>query len=320
MRLLITGGAGFIGSTLVREALIKDHEVVVLDALTYAGKRQHVPAAAAFRRGRVEDRQSFLNVWAFVQQDGRQFDAVLHLAGETHVDRSIEDGAPFITTNVMGTYMLLQELQRAGFKGRFVHVSTDEVYGALGPDEDPWTEDSPFAPTSPYAASKAAGEHVALAFHRTFGMDVVITRGANTYGPRQFPEKLIPLMIQKAMRDEPLPVYGDGKQKRDWLHAEDHARGILAAMKHGVAGHAYNLGGNNEQVNLTVVALLLQALNKPQSLIEHVVDRLGHDRRYLMNSTRAHEDLGWFPKVPFLQGLAETVAALRDETRRKDVT
>jgi dTDP-glucose 4,6-dehydratase len=310
VRLLITGGAGFIGSTLVRQALAEGHEVVVLDALTYAGRREHLPDGVAFRRGRVEDYQSFLNVMGFVRRDGRSFDAVLHLAAESHVDRSIEDGNAFVTTNVLGTQVLLQALHQVGWRGRFVHVSTDEVYGALAPDEPAWKEDAPFKPTSPYAASKAAAEHFVMSHHRTYGTDVVITRGSNTYGPRQHPEKLIPLMVQRALADEPLPVYGDGLQQRDWLHVDDHARGILAALEHGTSGEVYNLGGSGERVNLDVVETLLDHLDRPKSLISFVTDRLAHDRRYLMDCTRARDALGWEPRVGFDEGFARTVAQL----------
>jgi dTDP-glucose 4,6-dehydratase len=310
MRLLITGGAGFIGSTLVRMALAAGHEVVVLDALTYAGKRENLPDGVPFRQGRVQDPQSFLNVMAFVCQDGRPFDGVLHLAAESHVDRSIEDGDAFVNTNVLGTQVLLQALHRVAWRGRFVYVSTDEVYGALKPGEPAWTEDAPFKPTSPYAASKASAEHFAMSHHRTYGTDVVITRGSNTYGPRQHVEKLIPLMVLRALADDPLPVYGDGLQQRDWLHVDDHARGILAALEHGRAGQAYNLGGEGERVNLDVVKALLGHLDRPESLISFVTDRLGHDRRYLMDCTRAREELGWESEVAFDEGFKYTVLQL----------
>jgi dTDP-glucose 4,6-dehydratase len=314
MKILVTGGAGFIGSNLVRWLLANrpDARVVNLDALTYAGNLESLKD--------VEDDPRYRFVHGDICDAGIVAEAmegvelVLHLAAESHVDRSILSDAPFVRTNVLGTQTLLAAALALEVK-RFVHVSTDEVYGELPwrdpSDGDPlapkFTEDTPIAPRSPYSASKAASDLLALAYHTTHGMDVVVTRCSNNYGPYQFPEKLIPLMITHALEDRPLPVYGDGLYVRDWIHVADHCRGIVAAAEGGRAGRVYNFGGDAERTNLTVVRAILRALGKPEDRVEHVKDRKGHDRRYAIEFSRAEAELGWRPSVTFEAGLADTV-------------
>jgi dTDP-glucose 4,6-dehydratase len=319
VRYLVTGGAGFIGSNFVRYLLAErpDVEVINLDALTYAGHLESLDDVMEdgrhrFVRGDICDGK-------VVQEAMAGVDIVFNLAAESHVDRSIMEDAPFVRTNVLGAATLLSAALAAGVS-RFVQVSTDEVYGEL-PWRDPaegdasaprFTEDTPLAPRSPYSASKAAGDHLALAYHATHGMDVVVTRCSNNYGPYQFPEKLIPLMITRALRDEPLPVYGDGLYVRDWIHVRDHCRGLLVAAERGRAGHVYNFGGDAERTNMSLVKELLGILGKPESLIEHVTDRPGHDRRYAIDASRARMELEWAPEVDFSKGLRETVRWYRD--------
>jgi dTDP-glucose 4,6-dehydratase len=307
VRVLVTGGAGFIGSNLVR--LLLDERpgwrVVVLDKLTYAGNLESLADVAArpgyrFVRGDVSDAPL---VRALLAEE--RIEAVLHLAAESHVDRSIAAPAVFIETNVGGTQVLL-DAARESRVARFVHVSTDEVYGSLGA-AGRFTEASPLAPSSPYSASKAGGDLLALAYARTFGLDVVVTRCSNNYGPYQFPEKLVPLVIVNALRDLPLPVYGDGGNVRDWIHVEDHARGLLAALERGRAGEVYLLGASSERRNLAVVEAILDALGKPRALIRFVEDRLGHDRRYALDASKARRELDWAPGHAFEAGLAATV-------------
>jgi dTDP-glucose 4,6-dehydratase len=232
-------------------------------------------------------------------------DAILHLAAESHVDRSILTPSVFIETNVRGTQVLLEAARELGVK-RFVHVSTDEVYGSLGP-EGLFTEESPLAPSSPYSASKAGSDLLALSYARTFGLHVVVTRCSNNYGPYQFPEKLIPLMIANALRDLPLPVYGDGLNVRDWIHVEDHCRGLLAALDQGRAGEVYNFGASSERQNIRIVEAVLDLLGKPRTLVKYVTDRAGHDRRYAIDASRARRELGWAPRKTFEDALADTV-------------
>jgi dTDP-glucose 4,6-dehydratase len=317
-RWLVTGGYGFIGSNLVRMILAErpNVEIVNFDALTYAGNPRNVEsaveAAAAgggagryhFRRGDLTDHAELESLF---REEG-PFDAVLHLAAESHVDRSIESAHEFVTTNVVGTQMLLDHARRREVP-RFLHVSTDEVYGALPLDQPAlkFTEATPLSPRSPYSASKAASDFLALAAHHTHGMDVVVTRCSNNYGPYQFPEKLIPLMILRAAANETMPVYGDGLYVRDWIHVEDHCRGLLAALERGRAGEVYNFGGDNEWPNIKLVRELLAILEKPESLIRHVEDRKGHDRRYAVDATKAKSELGWQPTVDFPNGLRATV-------------
>lgn len=312
MRVLVTGGMGFIGSNFVRMLLAErpEWEVWNLDALTYAGNPDNLvdvaPAAEArgqyrFLHADITDRERMREVVI----DGG-VDAIINFAAESHVDRSIESSTPFVRTNISGTQELL-DAARGGRVQRFLQVSTDEVYGDLAPDDPPFTELTPIAPSSPYSASKAAADHLALAYHRTFGMDVVVTRCSNNYGPYQFPEKLIPLMIVNAMEGRRLPVYGTGENVRDWLHVEDHCRGILMALEAAPAGSVYNFGGDCERRNIDLVRDLVAALGASDDLIQMVPDRPGHDRRYAINFSRAKHDLGWSPQVDFTTGLARTI-------------
>ncbi|MEW5773799.1 MAG: dTDP-glucose 4,6-dehydratase [Thermodesulfobacteriota bacterium] len=318
MRLFVTGGCGFIGTNFVLHVLRERPDAVVLnfDALTYAGNRANLlpleeEAAAAQAAGR-EPRYRFargdIADPAAVDAALASFapDAIVNFAAETHVDRSIDDPAPFVTTNVLGTQTLLT-LARERKVPRFVHISTDEVYGSLGP-EGRFTEDTPLAPNSPYSASKAGADLLVRAFHHTHGLDAVITRCSNNYGPYQFPEKLIPLMISRALADRPLPVYGDGRNVRDWIHVEDHCRGVLLALEKGRPGATYNFGGAAEMENLAVVRAILAELGKPESLISFVKDRPGHDRRYAMDFSLAARELGYAPSYGFAQGIRATVA------------
>jgi len=304
---LVTGGAGFIGSNLVRY-LRRERPgwtVVNLDKLTYAG---NLESLADLRRdpGHLFVRGDIANaelVEHLCEQHG--IDAILNLAAESHVDRSILGPGIFVETNVSGTQVLLEAARRAGVK-RFVQVSTDEVYGSLGA-EGRFTEASPLKPSSPYSASKTAADLLVLAYHHTFGLSAIVTRCSNNYGPYQFPEKLIPLMIANALDGKKLPVYGDGLQVRDWIHVEDHCAALLAAVERGRAGEVYNIGSDNEWPNLHIVQQLLRILQKPESLIEHVKDRPGHDRRYAIEARKARSELGWAPRIPFAEGLARTV-------------
>jgi dTDP-glucose 4,6-dehydratase len=307
MNVLVTGGCGFIGSNLVRHLLAvrPDWSVVNLDLLTYAGNLENLcelegDPRHVFVRGDVGDRSLVESILA-----KHRVEMVFHLAAESHVDRSILGPEVFVRTNVLGTQVLLEACHRHGVK-RFVMVSTDEVYGSLGPT-GAFTEMSPLQPSSPYSASKAAADLLALAFAHTFGLDVVVTRCSNNYGPYQFPEKLIPLMVVNALHDEPLPVYGDGGNVRDWLHVEDHCRALLAILERGRTGQVYNVGGGTEHRNLDLVKMLLAALGKPESLIRFVKDRPGHDRRYAIDPTKLRTELGWTPQRTFQQGLETTV-------------
>lgn len=310
-RVFVTGGAGFIGSNLVRLLLEKpDVEVVNLDALTYAGHLENLEGCTdhprhTFVHGDICD-------GPLVRELMEGVDWVMHLAAESHVDRSIDSDQAFVRTNVLGTAALLAAALEAGVP-RFLHVSTDEVYGEL-PWVDPkegtgplFTENTPLAPRSPYSATKAASDHIALAYHTTHGLGVTVTRCSNNYGPYQFPEKLIPLMIDRALRGEPLPVYGDGLNVRDWIHVEDHCRGLIAAVERGAPGRVYNFGGRSERTNLTVVRAILSALDLDPSRIDFVRDRPGHDRRYAIDDTRAREELGWSSRETFEAGLADTI-------------
>ena len=304
---LITGGAGFIGSNFVRYLLReqRDARIVNFDKLTYAGNLENLSEIEretryTFVRGDICDRTSLDVVF-------RDFaiDTVVHFAAESHVDRSILGASVFIATNVAGTQVLLDAAKHHGVE-RFLHVSTDEVYGSLG-TEGLFSESSPLHPNSPYAASKAGSDLLAMAYHHTFGVPVVMTRCSNNYGPYQFPEKLIPLMIINALHGKPLPVYGDGKQVRDWLHVEDHCAAIGCVLNNGRVGEVYNIGGNNEWKNIDIVGLLLRTMEKPESLITYVKDRPGHDRRYAIDAGKIKRELGWQPAVTFEQGLPKTV-------------
>ena len=304
---LVTGGAGFIGSNLV--GLLRrerpEWTVVNLDKLTYAGNAEsladlrHDPKHV-FVRGDIAD----AGLVDHLLRD-HSVDAILNLAAESHVDRSILGPGIFVETNVSGTQVLLECARQAKVK-RFVQVSTDEVYGSLGP-AGKFTEESPLQPSSPYSASKAAADLLALAYARTYGMDVIVTRCSNNYGPYQFPEKLIPLMIANALEGRRLPVYGDGLQVRDWIHVVDHCRALLAALDRGKGGEVYNFGSDNECPNLEIVQRLLELLGRGRELIEHVKDRPGHDRRYAIDASKARRELGWAPQVSFAQGLEQTV-------------
>ncbi len=315
-RILVTGGCGFIGANFVRMELeaYPNLEITNLDALTYAGNPDNLIGLESepryrFVRGDIADRALVMELLA------EGFDAVVHFAAESHVDRSIDDATPFLRTNVLGTQCLL-DAARAASVSRYVQVSTDEVYGTLRPDDPPFTETTPLAPNSPYAASKAGADLLVRAAHHTHDMDTVITRCSNNYGPYQFPEKLIPLFITNALAEIPLPVYGDGRQVRDWIFVTDHCRGIDAALRRGRPGVVYNFGGRSERYNIDVTHAVLKLTGKPESLIRHVTDRPGHDRRYAVDCSRAEAELGWRPDhgVVFEQGLAETVDWYRTHT------
>jgi dTDP-glucose 4,6-dehydratase len=307
-KFFVTGGAGFIGSAFIRLLLdaIPDCHIVNFDALTYAGNLDNLEGLDAgrhqFIRGDITDSQLVLSSLA------EGCDAVINFAAESHVDRSIANAAEFLRTNVLGTQVLLDAARLRGVK-RFVQVSTDEVMGSLPEGEEGYfTEYSPFAPNSPYAASKAAAEHLVRAAHHTFGLNTVVTRCGNNYGPRQFPEKFIPLALANALNDQPIPVYGDGQNVRDWIYVEDHCRAILLAMEMGRPGAVYNIGARNERRNLDVVEGLLDALNKPRSLIRFVADRLGHDRRYAIDPSLVERELDWKPVETWESGLRKTIA------------
>lgn len=311
-KIFVTGGAGFIGSAFVRLVLAGQPEIHIVDydALTYAGNLENLSGIDESRhdfiKGDICDRESVLNAVP------SGCDAIFNFAAESHVDRSILSADEFLRTNIIGAQVLL-DAARAKNVRRFVQVSTDEVMGSL-PDgsEEFFTEDSPLQPNSPYAASKASAEFVVRAARETHGLDTVITRCGNNYGPRQFPEKLIPLMIANAMNDEPLPVYGDGKNVRDWIYVDDHCRAIWLAFEKGKAGEVYNVGARNERENIDVVRSLLDALAKPPSLIKYVEDRLGHDRRYAIDPAKAENELGWKPQVTWENGLASTTSWYRE--------
>jgi dTDP-glucose 4,6-dehydratase len=309
MRLLVTGGCGFIGSNFIRYVLrhYAPEFVTNVDALTYAGSISNVAGVAEEFGDRYEFFQA--DIANTDQMDAlmskHQFFAVINFAAESHVDRSINSPQNFVHTNVVGTSVLL-ECARQHKVRRFVQISTDEVYGSLGP-EGKFTEESPIEPSSPYSSSKAGADLLALAYHTTYGMEVVVTRCSNNYGPYQFPEKLIPLMILNALHDKPLPVYGDGLNVRDWIHVEDHCAAIVAVLLNGKPGNVYNIGADSEQKNIDVVNRILDHLGKPKELISFVKDRLGHDRRYAIDSSKVQSDLGWKPRHNFQQALADTV-------------
>jgi dTDP-glucose 4,6-dehydratase len=320
--LLVTGGAGFIGSNFVLEAVHRGHRVINLDALTYAGNKDnleslHENAAHIFVQGSILDGELVGRLLAEYRPD-----AVVHFAAESHVDRSIIGPQAFVDTNIIGTFTLLEstlkhvrgmpESDRSGF--RFLHVSTDEVYGSLGPDEAAFHEETPYRPNSPYSASKAASDHLVRAYFHTYGLPVVTTNCSNNYGPYQFPEKLIPLMIHNAINGKALPVYGDGQNVRDWLYVTDHCDAIFTVLERGCLGETYNVGGLNEQKNLDVVKILCAILDElhaegapHEQLITYVKDRPGHDRRYAIDCRKLQNELGWKPKESFTTGIRKTV-------------
>jgi dTDP-glucose 4,6-dehydratase len=318
--LLVTGGAGFIGSNFVLSTLARTGEPIVnLDKLTYAGNLRNLDALRGdarhvFVQGDICDR-------ALVKRllEKHRPRAIVHFAAESHVDRSISGPAEFVQANVVGTWCLLEEARdhwkKNGADLRFLHVSTDEVYGSLGPEDAAFTETTPFAPNSPYAASKAAADHMVRAYRHTYGLPTLTTNCSNNYGPYQFPEKLIPLMIQRALAGEPLPVYGDGRNVRDWLYVLDHCEGVRIVLERGRPGETYNIGGNSEKKNIDVVNLLCRVLDelRPRSaggyaeLIDFVKDRPGHDRRYAIDASKLKRELGWQPTESFASGLRKTV-------------
>lgn len=305
-KFFVTGGAGFIGSAFVRLLLEENpaNHVTNFDALTYAGNRDNLEgldnSRHNFIRGDIGDRPAVLEAL-------RDHEVIINFAAESHVDRSIKSADEFLRTNVIGTQTLLDCARERGVR-RFVQISTDEVMGSLPEDENAFfTEDSAFAPNSPYAASKAAAEHLVRAAHHTFKLDTVITRCGNNYGPRQFPEKLLPLAISNAMADQPIPVYGDGLNVRDWIYVDDHCRAILLATEKGKSGGVYNIGARNERKNLDVVESLLSVLEKPKSLLKFVQDRPGHDRRYAIDPSLAETELGWRPQETWESGLKKTI-------------
>ncbi|RJP22481.1 MAG: dTDP-glucose 4,6-dehydratase [Candidatus Abyssobacteria bacterium SURF_5] len=304
MRLLVTGGAGFIGSNFVRYMLDKhgDYEIINLDALTYAGNLDNLRDIA--KHPRYKFVKADISDAAAVAALAPEVDAIVNFAAETHVDRSIHDPSGFIRTDILGIYVLLEQARRNPMQ-KIVLVSTDEVYGSI--DDGSFHEIDRLNPSSPYSASKAGGELLALAYHKTFGLPICITRGSNTYGPYQYPEKVIPLFVTNALDDLPLPLYGDGMNVRDWLYVFDHCRAIDLVLHEGVPGEIYNVGGGNERTNLEITHMILALLKKPKSLIKPVADRLAHDRRYSITCEKILE-LGWRPQQPFEEGMRETVA------------
>lgn len=319
MKLLVTGGAGFIGSAVVRLAVERGHEVVNLDAMTYAANEANVASVAqsnlySFEKADIRDRAALDRIFATHQPD-----AVMHLAAESHVDRSIDGPADFIETNITGTFNLLEAARahwtRVGKPDsfRFHHISTDEVFGSLGP-EGQFTETTPYDPRSPYSASKAASDHLVRAWHETYGLPVVLTNCSNNYGPYHFPEKLIPVVILNALHGKPIPVYGKGENVRDWLYVEDHADALLLVVQKGAVGRSYNIGGENERRNIDLVHTICTLLDEmaPKATpyadqITFVTDRPGHDARYAIDPSRIREELGWRPSVTVEEGLRRTV-------------
>jgi dTDP-glucose 4,6-dehydratase len=307
MNLLVTGGAGFIGSNFVRYILDKypEYRVVNLDKLTYAGNLENLTGVDndpryAFEKGDICDKSRVqLCVTRY------EIDAIVNFAAESHVDRSILGATDFVQTNIVGTNVLLEVVKELNVN-KFMQVSTDEVYGSLGP-KGLFTEETPLHPNSPYSASKTSADMLALAYQHTFGLPVLVTRCSNNYGPFQFPEKLIPLMIANALNDKPLPVYGDGMNVRDWLHVKDHCSAIDQVLHKGHVGEIYNIGGNNEKTNVEIVKLILKSLRKPDSLISYIKDRPGHDRRYAIDSGKIKRELGWQPLYTFEKGIEETI-------------
>ncbi len=310
MKILVTGGAGFIGSNFVYYMLKKhpDYDIVCIDALTYAGNLSTLKEALEnpkfkFVKGSIADRELVFDLF-----ENEKFDIVVNFAAESHVDRSIENPEIFLKTNILGTQVLMDACRKYGIQ-RYHQVSTDEVYGDLPLDRPDlfFTEETPIHTSSPYSASKASADLLVMAYHRTFGLPVTISRCSNNYGPYHFPEKLIPLMIANALNDKPLPVYGKGENVRDWLYVEDHCSAIDLIIHNGRVGEVYNIGGHNEMANIDVVKLVLKELGKGEELITYVTDRAGHDRRYAIDPTKIHNELGWLPATKFADGIKKTV-------------
>ena len=306
MQILVTGGCGFIGSNFIRQMLARyPYHIFNFDKLTYAGNLENLKDIEdnpnyTFVKGDIAEKEDVAQVFE------RGIEVVVNFAAESHVDRSIMDPDAFVKTNISGTFNLLEQARQKGVK-RFIQISTDEVYGSLG-KEGKFREDTPLAPNSPYSASKTSADLLATAYHKTYGMPVVITRCSNNYGPYQFPEKLIPLIISNALHDKDLPVYGDGMNIRDWIHVSDHCDAIDTVLHKGEPGNVYNVGGENERANIEIVKLILSILGKPESLIKYVKDRPGHDRRYAIDSTKIKNVLNFQPKMTFQKGMEETVA------------
>lgn len=313
IRALVTGGCGFIGSHLVRRLLISNEFKLVhnLDFLTYSGHPENCADISdsrySFTHGSINDKVLLLKIIK-----NQNIDVIFHLAAESHVDRSINSIEPFIKTNISGTQSILEVIKESNKKIDLIHISTDEVYGSLGKNDPPFTETSPITPRNPYAATKAASDHLVQSFVNTYGVSAIITRCSNNYGPRQFPEKLIPLMILNGMKDASLPIYGDGLQIRDWIHVEDHVNGIIAAYE-GLKkellspGDVINFGGDNEKTNLEIVNEIIKQLKNSNSEIQHIKDRLGHDRRYAINNKKARELLQWSPEIKWSNGIKQTI-------------
>lgn len=306
MRLAITGGAGFIGSNFVRYMLKEypSYSLLNLDKLTYSGNLENLADILEnprhqFLKVDICDRDKIVDAFS------KGVDAVVHFAAESHVDRSILDGSEFVRTNVLGTQCLLDAAREAGVQ-RFLHVSTDEVYGSAE-DQQRFREDTPLAPNSPYAASKAGSDLIARAYHQTYGFPVVVTRCSNNFGPYQFPEKFIPLLISRALEDKSIPIYGDGLQVRDWIFVKDHCRALDAVLHHGREGQIYNVGAGNEWPNIEIARQILNILHKPESLLTYVQDRPGHDRRYSIDAGKIKTQLGWMTKTSFVEGLSMTI-------------
>jgi len=312
LKILVTGGAGFIGSNFVRmllnEKLVEFSQVIVIDKLTYAGVLQNLDFAAAFPsfkfvQGDIQDKKLMLALL-------EEIDFVVNFAAESHVDRSILGSEDFVATNIVGVQVLLEVIKESGRQIRFLQVSTDEVYGSI--EEGSWTEDWPLQPNSPYSASKASGELLARSYNRTHGLDVVITRCSNNYGTHHFPEKLIPLFITNLIEGKKLPVYGTGENVRDWLHVDDHCRGIYSVLMNGRSGEVYNIGGGRELTNNEITSVILDAMGADESSIEYIEDRKGHDLRYSVDWTKINRELGYEPQVKFEDGLRETIQWYRD--------
>jgi len=310
MKILVTGGAGFIGSNFIHYWLEThpEDEILNVDALTYAGNLENLAS--------LKDNKRYSFVKADICDRGAMFDLVkgadlvVHFAAESHVDRSIMDPGIFVRSNIMGTQTLIDAAKE--YKKRFHHVSTDEVFGALSPNDPPFTEETPYDPRSPYSASKAASDHLVRAYFHTYGLEMTISNCSNNYGPYMFPEKVIPLFISNLMEDKKVPVYGDGQQIRDWIHVTDHARGIDAIIQSGRIGETYCLGGDAEVANMDMTKMLLKIMEKDESYIEHVTDRPGHDRRYAIDFSKAKDELGWKPQMTFEQGLRDMVQWYRE--------